>query len=45
MYRYVAAAVKNNHASTVSLLIERGADVNKEDAVKGVTPLKAGCTS
>ena len=37
----LVAAVRNNRASTVSLLIDRGADVNKEDTVKGITPLKA----
>ena len=29
-----------HRAGSAALLIERGADVNKEDTVKGVTPLK-----
>jgi len=36
----LVTAVRFNRAGAAALLVERGADVNKEDTVKGVTPLK-----
>ena len=41
----LVAAVRADKPAVVKLLINRGALVNLEDNIKGITPLKVGMTS